>query len=210
MDLVERRHVEAPERRQASRLVLAAQAFPKHGNQVGHEHLALAGGNHVGEGRQRLGIHERHGAADDDQRVPRAPRDGPRRQAGQPQHRDDVGVVPLEGDRERQDVEIRDGRLRLERQQRRAALELRAQFLLRRQEDALADDIIQVVEQPVDRLEPQAGHADPVRIWKRERDAEAATVRLQHVARFAGQNLPRALAVLPLLHVLVRRPPFAA
>ena len=41
------------------------------------------------------------------------------RQAGQPQQRQHVGVVPLERHREREDVEVADRRLRFERDQRR-------------------------------------------------------------------------------------------
>ena len=53
------------------------------------------------------------------------------------------------------------------------------------QEHALAHDVLQLVEEPVDRLEAQVGHSDEVRVRERERDAEAAAVRFADVADFA-------------------------
>ena len=60
----------------------------------------------VGEQGQRLGVHEGHGAADDDERIARGAIGRAHRHAGQPQHRQDVRVVPLERHRERDDVEV--------------------------------------------------------------------------------------------------------
>lgn len=78
--------------------------------------------------------------------------------------------------------------------------ELGLHFLLPRQKCALADDVVQVVEEAVDRLQAEAGHADVIRIRKNERDAKPAGVRLAHVANFAGEHVARASAVLPVLH----------
>ena len=55
----------------------------------------------------------------------------------------DVDVVPFERDREREDVEVADRRLRLERQRAaRSAREQLGELLLRRQEHPLADDVV--------------------------------------------------------------------
>ena len=86
-------------------------------DQRGREHFAFAGGNHVGKGGQRLGVHERHGAADHDERVARGPPLGTDGNSRQAQHRDDVRVVPFERHREGEHVEVADGRIGLERAQ---------------------------------------------------------------------------------------------
>ena len=59
------------------------------------------------------------------------------------------------------------------------------QFLFRRQADALADHVLQLVEEPVDRLEAQVGHPDEVGVGKRERDAQPSAVRFADVSDFA-------------------------
>ena len=75
--------------------------------------------------------------------------------------------------------------------------ELRLQLLLRRQEHALAHHVVEVVEEPVDRLEAEVRHPDEVGVGKRERDAQPAAVRLADVADFARENVARAFALLP-------------
>ena len=86
--VVELGDVEAATPRQPGEHFVALARLPEHVGQVGDQGLAFAGGDHVGEQGQRLGVHERHGAADHDQRIAGIPRRGPRRQSGQPQHRD--------------------------------------------------------------------------------------------------------------------------
>ena len=108
---------------------------------AGHQHFAFAGGDHVGERRQRLRVDERDRAADDDQRMARRALGGVGGHAGQAQQREHVHVVPLEGHGERDDVELADRRLRFERQQRRLGGRQLRQLLLRRQEEPLADDV---------------------------------------------------------------------
>ena len=89
--------------------------------------------------RERFGIHERHRAADHDQRMARRAFGGVARNAGQAEQRQHVHVVPLEGDGERDDVEVADRRLRFEGQQRRVRGEQLGELLLGRQKHALAD-----------------------------------------------------------------------
>ena len=184
----------------------AALAIRAQGSgEIGYQHLAFTRGDDIGKERERLRIHERDRAANHHERVALVARRGPWRQSSQPQHRDHVRVVPLERDREGQHVEIANGSLRFERHQRCARRQLRLQFLLRRQEHSLTHHVVQVVEQAVDSLESQAGHADVVGIRKCQRDAQTAAVRLRHEADFTRESLSRALAGrLPFLHVEVR------
>ena len=57
--------------------------------QGGDELFAFAGGDQVGEQRQRFGVDQRAGAADHDERIA-ARRSGRGRHAGQTEHRKDV------------------------------------------------------------------------------------------------------------------------
>ena len=112
---------------------------------------------------------------------------GVARNAGEPQQRQHVDVVPLEGHRERDDVEVADRRLRFERQQRRLRRRQLGQLLLRRQEEPLADDVVLGVEQAVDRLEAEVRHPDPVGVRetpaRRADDRRAASGRSRFPSR---------------------------
>ncbi len=85
-------------------------------------------------------------------------------------------------------------RLRLEGDEPVVAPQHLGQFLLGRQEHALADDVVDVIEEPVDRLQPEARHAHVVGIRKRECHAEAARVGLGDVADLACEGGTRAVA----------------
>ncbi len=164
------------------------------------EHLALPGGDNVRERRERFGVDEGHRAADDDQRVPRSAIGGAQRDARQPQQRQDVHVVPLEGHGEREDIELADTSLRFERQERGPRGQQLSELLFRRQEHALTDDVVARVEEPVHRLEAQVGHADPVRVGECQRHAQTVAVRLADVAGFFREGCQCAFALLPGLH----------
>jgi hypothetical protein len=60
--------------------------------------------------------------------------------------------------------------------------------------------VLQLVEEPVHRLEAQVGHSDEIRIRKRQRDAQPPTVRFADEADLAGENVVRAPAVNALRH----------
>ena len=125
---------------------------------------------------------------------------GVARDAGKAQEREHIHVVPFERDREGDHVEIADRRLRLERQDRRPGRGQLRKLLLGRKKKPFADDVRFSVEQPVDRLEAEVGHADPVGVRKGERDSQAITVRFADEADFFGEDVPCAFALCPGFH----------
>ncbi len=191
--VVEARDVEAALAREPRQQALAiAPGFVGEGlDERRHEQLGFAGGDDVREGRQRLRIHERHGAADDHERVERVPAGGARLESGQAQHRQNVRVVPLERHGEGEDVEVAHRRLRFDGQERLAPPQEIRQLLLRRQEHALAHDALVGVEEAVDGLQPQIRHPDEVGVRKRQRHAQPSAVRLRDVADLAGERVER-------------------
>ncbi len=196
-----RGHVEAavlPERLQQR---LAARGLADALHQRRHQHLALTGGDHVGKQRERLGIDEGHGAAQHDQGVAsRLSFGGVDRHARQSQQRQHVRVVPLERHRQREDVEVPDGRLRLDGQQLHPRCALVLQLLPRWQEHPLAHHVLHLVEETVDGLEAQVGHPDVVGVRERERHAKPLPVRLHDGTGFAGQRGPGPIAEILRFH----------
>jgi hypothetical protein len=122
------------------------------------------------------------------------------RHARQPQHGQHVRVIPFKGHRKREDIEIGDRRLRLQRAEGRPAVELRLQFLLRRQEDALADSAVRNVEELIDRLKPEVRHAHPVGVRKGQRHPQPSRVDLADKPHLFRQRHLRALALFPICH----------
>ena len=128
---------------------------------------------------------------------------GPRWNARQSQQRQHVRVVPLERDREGEDVEFADRRLRLDRHERRAGGELRGKLGLGRQKHPLADDVGFRVEQLVDGLEAEVRHSHEVGVGECQRDAQLAAVRLAHESHFLREKVEGTLTLLPdLAHVI--------
>ena len=74
------------------------------------------------------------------------------------------------------------------------------QLLLRRQEKALADDVVEGVEEAIDRLEPEVRHPDPVGVREGQGHAQTTAVRLTDVAGFLGEDELCAFALLPGFH----------
>ena len=185
--------------------VVAVRRLAEGFEQRRDERLAFPNGDDVGKQRQRLGVHEGDGTADHHQRIVMCALLGTGRDAGQPQHREHVGVVPLERHRERQDVEVADEGLRLERHERGARGLERRDLALRRQERPLAHDAVLGVEQTVDRLEAQVRHADEVGVGKGERHPQPPGVGLADVADLFGEQGLGLLAQLPLVHRAVDR-----
>ncbi|PYR50587.1 MAG: hypothetical protein DMF89_08670 [Acidobacteria bacterium] len=195
--MVERRNVEATFAGKLSEEVRPIRCAPHRPLKRGNEDLALAGRHHVGERGQRLRIDERHGAPDQDERVRRVPFSGVARQAGEPQERQNVDVVPFERNREGEHVELVHRGLRLQRQQRRGRTEELGQLLLGRQEDPFADDVLLCVEEAVHRLEPEIGHPDPIRVREGQRHAQTIRVCLGDVPLLFRQDLLCPLNLRP-------------
>ena len=150
--------------------------------------------------RQRLRVDERDGAANHDERIAGGAIGRAHRHAGEPEHRQDVRVVPLERDRERDDVEVARQRLRLERHQRRLRRELFLQLLFRRKKDALAHDVVVRVEELINRLKAEIRHPNPVRVGKCEGHAQAIGVGLADIPHFLRERGLCGFFLLPGVH----------
>src|SRR5262249_47031813 len=118
--------------------------------ELGEHLLGFADQKHVEEVGDRLG-----GGKDrlttDDQQWPVVTLAAPRRDAGQLEQRDDVQIVGLERNGERDDIELGDATARFERTQIAAFDD--ATLILVRQERPLADDAWVRVENLIHRLE---------------------------------------------------------
>ena len=200
MRLVEGGHVHAALLREKAQQVGSIRGGTERLPDGRNEHLAFARGNDVRKRRQRLRVHERHGAADDDERMALRPFRRVSRHAGEPQQREDVDVVPFERHRKRDDVEFPDRRLRLERDERGAVGDRVSELLLRREEEPFAHDVGLGVEKAIHGLEAEVRHPDPVRVRKREGDAQTIAVRFDDVTDFFGEGLSCAFALSPGIH----------
>jgi hypothetical protein len=88
---------------------MAAAAGRKAGEESRREHFALADAHQVHERRERLGVQEARRAAQDNERVPVVSLGRAQGHPGEAEHRQDVGVVPLERHGEREHVDVGDG-----------------------------------------------------------------------------------------------------
>ena len=61
-----------------------------------------------------------------------------------------------------------------------------SKLLLGGQEDSFAHDVVLRIEETVHGLEAEIGHADPVGVWERQRNAHASGVRFEDVPRLFG------------------------
>ena len=200
LGLVEAGNVKAALGGEPPQQVVAIGRLPERALEGGDQRFALSGRDHVGKRRERLGIDERHRPADDDQRVASVALDRASRNAGEAQEGENVHVVPFEGDRKREHIEVDNRGLRLQRDERRPGSEKSRELLFWRQEDPLAHDVVVRVEQPVDRLETQIRHTDPVRVRERESDAQTIAVRLANVPDFLREDFECAFLLFPGFH----------
>ena len=136
--------------------------------ELGKHLLRLADEDEIDELGERLGIEEHRRAASHHQRCPRPSRTPAQRQAGRFEHVEDVQVVGLEGDGEREHVEVAERPVALERPQR---LRPTGTWTVRH-ESPLDRDVRIVVQQPEHCLEPQVGHADRVGVGVDQADRE--------------------------------------
>ena len=67
--VVERGHIAPALERKPGQEIRPARGLAERVRQLRHENLALAGGDDVRKEGERFGIDERHGAADDDERM---------------------------------------------------------------------------------------------------------------------------------------------
>jgi hypothetical protein len=186
--------------RERHQQLAASWLLPIRLEQSRDEHFAFACRDDIGKRGQRFGIHERDGASDDDKRIASGPICRPHRNTRKAQHRQDVGVVPLERDRERDDVEVANQRLRLERHHGRFRSELFFELLFRRQEKPFAHDVVVRVEKLINRLEAEIRHPNVVGVGKCQRHPQAIGVRLAGIADFFCKNGSGGLFLLPGVH----------
>ncbi len=188
LHVVERGDVEPRPSRERGEDIEAGAGRLERAHEIRDQRFAFTGGDDVGERRERFGVHEGDRTADDDQGMPSRPLAGIVRQSGQAQHRHDVRIVPLERHRERQDIELVERRLRFDRDEARPARQHVLRLGLRRQEHPLAHHLVEVVEQPVHRLEAEVGHPDVVGVRKRQGYPQARPARLDDVANLPGEG----------------------
>ncbi len=193
---VERRHVDRIAAGQLGQGVEPRPAGPPRRRPLEHQTgqllLRLADEEGVEERRQRLRV-GRGRAAGDDQRIAVGPVGGAQRHAAQVEQGQDVGEGELELQREADDVEVAERRLRLERAERQGA---GAQLRLHvdpRGEAALARDARVGVEDRVEDLGPQVRHADLVEIGEGQHHAgghlgRVLDHRLVLAAQVAGRD----------------------
>ena len=155
--------------------------------------LALAEGDDVHEGGQRLGI-VGAGPADDDERGERRPVravDGQARQVEQVQH---VGVGQLIAEGDADQVELRDRVAALQGVEGQTGLAHLVGHVAPGGEHALAPDSGDLVHHAVEDADAQVGHADLIGV--REAEGIAAVhlgLVLVHRAVFAAHVAPRLL-----------------
>ena len=198
--VVEGRNVEAAFSCQQAQEVSAIRGGVERPKKRWNQHLPFARRDGIGEWRQRFRIHEGHGSTNQDERVATRASLRSRPQSREAHQRQDVRVVPLEGHRESQHVEVGNRGLRFDGQQRSSRRELRSQLRLGRQKHPLADDVGFGIEQLVDRLKAQIRHPDEVRIRKGQRHAQAAAMGFADVPNLLGQEVESAFALRPVFH----------
>src|SRR5213594_3021376 len=140
------------------------------GKELAQHLLRLADQEEVDELGERLGVEKGGRAAGEDERPVRAPLPAPERDAGQRQAVEHVHVVRLEGERERDHVEVAKRAVLLEGAQGARPLGARAVG----EEGAVGGDARVLRQDAEHGLEPQVRHADCVGVRIDEADGEWA------------------------------------
>ena len=130
--------------------------------------LGVAHEERVEEVGDRLGV-RRAGPASEDDRIGLAAVALPHRQPREVQHVEDVRVVELRLEREAQDVEVRDGRERLRREERNPVLAHPRLEIHPRRIDPLAGEVLPPVDDLVEDLQPRVAHPDLVGVGESQR-----------------------------------------
>ncbi len=161
-DVIGGRDVHAFERRRLREELLAVGRRAIGIDQLVDQLLALADRDQVHERRHRLRVGEGADPAHEDDRVVGTPEGGAARDPRLVQEAHHVDVVALVGDREPDEVEVRQRTPGLERQRHGPGPRALRQVLVVRDEHALAHDVGALVQVPVDRLEAEVRHPDGV------------------------------------------------
>ena len=170
-------HVETLDVRERGDRPLAGEVAAQDLGDLRHELLAVAHREDVHPEGERRRVDARAIPADENDRVAFAALlalEGDARRRQEPQ---EVDVVHLPGDRERDEREVAERRVRLERSRP-------AEVAVVLHEEAVARDVFLAVEEAVDPLEPEVRHPDLVGVREAERDARPPV---------AGQALRGAL-----------------
>lgn len=147
--------------------------------QGGEDDFALADGDSVKKGGQGFRVGGNGGTAGNEERVAPVPLLGPEGQAGLLQHGHQVEIVHLEGDGEAQQSKIAHVAARLQRAERPGLCTAAVP------KDALADHVRLGVEQAIQSVNGQAGHAQVVSVGEGQRYRQPATPLFVNGASFA-------------------------
>jgi len=153
--------------------------------------LDLTDQKSVKEVRQGLGVQRSAGSAGDHHGIAAAALGRCHGDAAQVEHGDRIGVVQFVAEREGDHIELAQRGLRFQRRER--APRPREHPLLAGiwPEGPLADDVETVIEQTIDGMHAEIGHADMIGVGIDQGDPEFATVVLANGSHFAGKPLLR-------------------
>ena len=140
-------------------LVATPVLFFEHGvKQAGQDYFRLADREQVHDLGQRFRVHERADATAQHQRLPVAAFLAPERQVAELENGRQVQVIVFKGDRERHQVELVEGTLGFDRNQREAGAAVFVEVFRVGQEEPLAEGVFAAVEHPVDGLQAEVAH----------------------------------------------------
>ena len=180
--VVKRGHIDAGDVRAHAQVVLPGQArrlpLLVHVDGLEGLHLAVADGEHIDKGHQRLRVERAGTAADDEGSV--MPVLAPKRYARQVQRLQDVREAHLVLEGDAQQVVIPDRRAGFQREQRYVVLPHQVCHVHPRGEHPLAPGVVPGVDGVVEYLHPQVGHAHLVGIGKQKSVAHRDVLRALH------------------------------
>ena len=155
----------------------------------GHDDLPLADDEGIDDERERLGVERRAGAAGDDDGVllPALRRAQPH--LAERENVEHVEVIHLERHGETDERELVERQLVLEAHERRMRFLIAREALPLRQEEPLAGGVPALVQEVVDDVQPEVGHADEIGIWIDEREALPRPRRIAVISLLSRQFL---------------------
>jgi hypothetical protein len=147
----------------------------------------------VGEG---FGVQRDRDAARDDQRIRLSPVRGQKGDSRHLQHLQDLRIVVLEGEGEGDDVEVGEGPLRFDADQRVGAIPGGVAAGIG-EEDPFAQAVGVGVDQRIDGLEAEVGHPGPVEVRIGEADRQGLSPHLPGPPLFTGEEIQASLLFFP-------------